>query len=86
MKRLVKRFTTFNAFNYMEDYKEKRGKFMVTTLRKMSPDKIIKEEGSVKGSHPYLKFVQVFYRLCKVFSGLGKGIYGGRVNVPPHWR
>lgn len=66
MKRLVKRFITFNAFTYQEDYKEKRGKFLLTTLRKLSPEKIIKEEGNTKGSHPLIKFIQVFYRLVKV--------------------
>jgi hypothetical protein len=79
LRKLIKRFNAFNYFNCilcirktvayrkdMQDFKEKRKDFLVRTLRKLSPEKIIKDDGSVKETHGYLKFIQIFIRLCRV--------------------
>ena len=69
MRKIVKRFSAFNYSNYNNDYKEKRSKTLLTNLRKMSPEKIIKDDSVVKGTHPYLNFINVFTKLCKVSRG-----------------
>jgi len=70
LKKIVKRFSVFNYINHLKDYKDKRGKFLVNSIRKLNPEKFIKEnaEGKVgytKGSHKFIELVKVALRLLQ---------------------
>jgi hypothetical protein len=41
---------------------------MLSALRKLPPDKIIKEDGLKKGSHSYILFIQICLKLLQVCS------------------
>ena len=43
LKKIVKRFSMFNHINHLKEYKDKRGKFLVNSMRKLNPDKFSKE-------------------------------------------
>eukprot|EP00026_Physarum_polycephalum_P001000 Phypoly_transcript_01001.p1 GENE.Phypoly_transcript_01001~~Phypoly_transcript_01001.p1 ORF type:complete len:708 (-),score=122.75 Phypoly_transcript_01001:98-2221(-) len=68
LKKIVKRFSVFNYTNHLKEYKDKRGKFLVNSMRKLNPDKFSKEaaEGKVgytKGSHKLIELLKVTLRL-----------------------
>ncbi len=43
LKKIVKRFAVFSYTNHVKEYKDKRGKFLVNSIRKLNPEKFVKE-------------------------------------------
>lgn len=43
LKKIVKRFGMFGYVNHLKDYKDRRSKFIVNSMRKLNPEKIAKE-------------------------------------------
>lgn len=43
LKKIVKRFAVHAYVNHLKDYKDKRGKFLVNSVRKLNPEKFIKD-------------------------------------------
>jgi exocyst complex component 7 len=43
LKKITRRFSTFGYTNHLKEYKDKRSKFLVNSLRKLNPEKIAKE-------------------------------------------
>lgn len=66
MKLLIACLNSFGHFNYTKEYIEKRSKFLMNSLRKLPADKVVKEEGYKRGSHPYIFFLRLCLKLLKV--------------------
>ena len=50
LKKIVKRFAVFGYTNHLKDYKDKRSKFLVNSMRKLNPEKIAKDNNERYGN------------------------------------
>jgi hypothetical protein len=66
LKKLIQRFMEGNEQSYLKEYKEKRGKFLVNSLRKLGPEKMKKETTPKKDSHSFIFFLYFFAKLVQV--------------------
>ncbi|KAN0026397.1 hypothetical protein ACTFIV_007381 [Dictyostelium citrinum] len=75
----------YNAF--LKEYKDKRSKFILLSLRKMSPEKFIKQTSEtknlayVKGSHPLISYVQETLRLYQIEYDLASELFGNQYQL-----
>ncbi|PRP75059.1 hypothetical protein PROFUN_03895 [Planoprotostelium fungivorum] len=76
MKKLIQRFKEFGTGNYVREYKERRGKLMVAALRKMGPERTVKDEGQTKYDHPYILFFRVAFMLLRTEGNMCSQLFG----------
>ncbi|KAM9971699.1 hypothetical protein ACTFIW_011682 [Dictyostelium discoideum] len=75
----------YNAF--LKEYKDKRSKFILLSLRKMAPEKFIKQTSEtknlayVKGSHPLISYVQETLRLYQIEYDLASELFGNQYQL-----
>eukprot|EP01102_Stenamoeba_stenopodia_P022926 TRINITY_DN9738_c0_g1_i2.p1 TRINITY_DN9738_c0_g1~~TRINITY_DN9738_c0_g1_i2.p1 ORF type:complete len:718 (-),score=173.00 TRINITY_DN9738_c0_g1_i2:44-2197(-) len=85
MKQLGKRLDQLQSTQYLQDYADKRARFLEGTIDKLGIDKMLdrnvqKDVGLqyTKGSHPYLRFIVVFVMLLEYEQFLTMTLIGPR--------
>eukprot|EP01117_Protostelium_nocturnum_P002285 TRINITY_DN1293_c0_g2_i2.p2 TRINITY_DN1293_c0_g2~~TRINITY_DN1293_c0_g2_i2.p2 ORF type:complete len:358 (+),score=153.66 TRINITY_DN1293_c0_g2_i2:1349-2422(+) len=76
MMKLIKRFKESRTVEYLKEYKERRGKLLVSSLKKLTPEKTIKEDGLSKQGHPYFQFVRIAMTLFRSEQSLAIQLLG----------
>ncbi|KAF2073653.1 hypothetical protein CYY_005038 [Polysphondylium violaceum] len=80
-------FSKLHFFSFLKEYKDKRSKFILNSLRKMGPEKFIKQTSEtknlayVKGSHPLISYTAETLHLYQIESDLAKEFFGDQYHT-----
>eukprot|EP01132_Coremiostelium_polycephalum_P005956 gene5956-7418_t len=83
----IQLFSKLHYHSFLKEYKDKRSKFILNSLRKMSPDKFLKSTletknlAYVKGSHPLISYCTETLRLYQIESDLAKELFGDQYHT-----
>ncbi|EGG24404.1 exocyst complex subunit 7 [Cavenderia fasciculata] len=83
----IELFSKLHYTSFIKEYKDKRSKFILLSLRKMAPEKYIKltQESKnlayVKGTHPLISYVFETLRLYQIESDLCKELFGDQYHT-----
>ncbi|KYQ93684.1 exocyst complex subunit 7 [Tieghemostelium lacteum] len=83
----IELFSKLNYHGFLKEYKDKRSKFILNSLRKMAPEKFLKQISEtknlayVKGSHPLISYTFETLRLYQIESDLAKELFGDQYHV-----
>ncbi|EFA80924.1 exocyst complex subunit 7 [Heterostelium album PN500] len=84
----IELFQRLHHMSFLKEYKDKRNKFLLLSLSKMSPEKFAKSTSEsknnlayVKGTHPLIAYVHETLRLYQIESDLARELFGDQYHT-----